>query len=42
MDPVSLYGFEVGLWESVGVLIGFFVFFRLVAYLFLHFLREKQ
>ena len=41
MDPVGLYGFEVGLWESVGILIGMFVFCRFVAYLFLHFLREK-
>ena len=41
MDPVELYGFETGLWESVGILIAFFFFFRLMAFMFLYLMRSK-
>jgi hypothetical protein len=37
-----MLGFNIGLWESVGILLAFFVFIRCMAFLFLHRMRAKQ
>ncbi|CAD8179154.1 unnamed protein product [Paramecium octaurelia] len=41
-DPIETLGFEVGQWESIGILIAFVVAIRLGAYMFLNILRSKQ
>lgn len=40
-DPISVLGFDVGLWPSVAILIAFAVVIRIFAYVFLHLLRSK-
>lgn len=42
VDPVTLYDFEIGIWGSVGILIGYMVLYRIGAFLFLYALRSKQ
>ncbi|CAD8042834.1 unnamed protein product [Paramecium primaurelia] len=41
-DPNDNLGFNVGQWESVGILIAFFLVIRTFAFMFLHSLRSKQ
>lgn len=38
-DPLELYDFHIGLWECVGVLIGFFIAYRILAFIFLYSLK---
>jgi len=40
-DPIDTLGFTIGLWESIGILIGYIIFYRVLAFVFLKSLKSK-
>lgn len=41
-DPIIHYAFTLGLWECIGILIGYIIAYRYMAYIFLNMSRTKQ
>ena len=39
--PEELYGFEIGLWWSALILIGYIIVYRILAFFFLYSLKSK-
>ena len=39
INPLQLYDFHIGQWECVGILIGFFIAYRIIAFIFLYSLK---
>ncbi|CAD8074209.1 unnamed protein product [Paramecium primaurelia] len=40
-DPIETLGFDIGLWESIGILIALAIFIRIMAFIFLYKLRSR-